>query len=330
MTTSTSPEVVSSILLTNDTNFDSFRETDTNSTHNFDLSELTTEDASDNILSRSLYSFPNDIAVGIEPLSDEPTLTSDVVVSETDIEKSDSWEILDADIYDGLSLDFDLPLIQSLETNATNSRGLSEDLLENSSLYDNTTNSLGGLYDDPIEYGDPFTDAYYWRQQEQSMSCAVVAQVSIYQSLTGEYISEYDASNYAYQQGWYDPSTGTPLGSVGNILEVLGIGTYGGEDTSFSTLQYALAIGDKPIVGLDGNEIWDPQYDWYGNPLDQTNAGHAVWVTGIDYEYDGSVNIILNDSGHSNGMSSVVDYYDFMNAWQDYGYFATIADNPFT
>ena len=111
--------------------------------------------------------------------------------TKTNIEESDSWEILDADTYDGLSLDFDSPVIQSLETNATdNSRGLSDDLLANSTLDNNTTNSLSGSYDNFIEYGDPFTDAYYWRQQSPGQNtCAVVAQISIYESLTGNYIS---------------------------------------------------------------------------------------------------------------------------------------------
>ncbi|GFE71770.1 hypothetical protein CFPU101_43800 [Chroococcus sp. FPU101] len=52
-------------------------------------------------------------------------------------------------------------------------------------------------------------------------------------------------------------------------------------------------------------------------------------MTGIDCESDGSVNIILNDSGTPNGQASVIDYYDFMNAWQDYGNFVIVADNPF-
>jgi hypothetical protein len=82
-------------------------------------------------------------------------------------------------------------------------------------------------------------------------------------------------------------------------------------------------------VGLDANEIWDPIYDYFGNPLEQEDGGHAVWVTGIDYGWDGSISIILNDSGTPNGMASVIAYADFMNAWQDYGNFVSIADNPF-
>lgn len=190
--------------------------------------------------------------------------------------------------------------------------------------------SFGGLYDDPIEYGDPLTDAYYWRQQQGSMSCAVVAQISVYESLTGQYISEYDASVFAWQNGWFDPVTGTPVGNTGDILDALGVPTYEMYGASFDILEQALAYGDKPIVGLDGSEIWDPMRNWDGSPVEQTNAGHAVWVTGIDYEWNGSIGIAINDSGTPNGAASVIDYYDFMNAWQDYGYFVSIADNPYT
>ncbi|WP_319423502.1 hypothetical protein [Pleurocapsa sp. FMAR1] len=112
-------------------------------------------------------------------------------------------------------------------------------------------------------------------------------------------------------------------------LKSLAIETYRSYNTSFATLQDALSMGDKPIVGLDGNKIWQPQYDQYGNSLEQKDADHAVWVTGINYEFDGSVDIILNDSGTPNGCSSVVEYNDFMNTWSDHDSFVASADNSF-
>ena len=61
--------------------------------------------------------------------------------------------------------------------------------------------TLTATYDDPIEWGNPVTDQYYWRQQSGQASCAVVAQISAYQSLTGNYISEQAACNYAQARG---------------------------------------------------------------------------------------------------------------------------------
>ncbi|NJO95463.1 MAG: hypothetical protein HC764_04955 [Pleurocapsa sp. CRU_1_2] len=90
---------------------------------------------------------------------------------------------------------------QSLETNVSgNSRSLSEELLANSTVFNKNSNSLGGLYENTIEYGDPLTDADYGQEQDGANSCAVVAQISIYESLTGEYIPEADASDYAAER----------------------------------------------------------------------------------------------------------------------------------
>ena len=267
-------------------------------------------DSSPDILTESLQTKPSiDQPLSTSSLDKLPTVNEITSTKGTDSELN-ILEILDAPVGDVLLFNSNQPNLGNLATNATQ--------------------SLGALYDDPIEYGIPLDDAYYWRHQQGDNSCAVVAQVCVYESLTGEYISEDAASYYAQQQGWFDPLSGTPLVDTGNILNDLGIETYQQFDTSFSDLEYALTWGDKPIVALDGNEIWNPQYDLYGNPVEQANAGHAVWVTGIDYESDGSVGIILNDSGTSSGMASVVEYYDFINAWQDFSNFVMIADNPVT
>ncbi len=101
-------------------------------------------------------------------------------------------------------------------------------------------------------------------------------------------------------------------------------------NATLGEIEAALAHGDKPIVALNANEIWNPKRNQYGQPVEQVNAGHAVWVTGVDQKANGSFNVILNDSGTSYGRSEVVSYADFNNAWADYSHFLTIADNPFT
>jgi len=113
---------------------------------------------------------------------------------------------------------------------------------------------------------------------------------------------------------------------VGKLLNELGVPTEQKYDSTLLDIADALEKGDRIIVGLDANEIWQPIRDKLGNPLEQTDAGHAVWVTGIDTKPDGSVKIILNDSGDPNGMMKVVDALDFLNAWEDYGNFLVTAD----
>ena len=276
---------------------------------------------SDQNFNKSLDSSADNLLESLQPLSsvnqalstsslNEPILSSNIIASETETNtKLGFLAIADAPVNDVFLFENNQPSLGNLAPDATQ--------------------ILGGLYDDPIEYGTPIDDSYYWRHQQGDNSCAVVAQICVYESLTGEYISEDAASYYAQQQGWFDPLTGTSPENTGNILNALGINTYQ-VDASLSGLEYALAWGDKPIVGLDASEIWNPQYDLYGNPVEQDFQGHAVWVTGIDYESDGSVGIILNDSGTSSGMASVVGYSDFMNAWQDTNYFVAVADNPMT
>lgn len=228
-----------------------------------------------------------------------------------------------------MDLTYSSTTLQSLETNQTDSLGgLSDELLAHSNVLNKNSN-LGGLYENTIEYGDPLTDADYWREQERDYSCAVVAQISIYESFTGESISEADAVDYASEQGWLDSDSGTSLEDADNLLADFGIETYTSYDNSFADLKDALEAGDKVIVGLDSNEIWFPEHNRKGNSIDQSSdVDHAVWVTGIDYESNGSANIILNDSGIPNGSYSVVEYDDFINAWSDSNYFAAIAENP--
>lgn len=177
-------------------------------------------------------------------------------------------------------------------------------------------------------WGNPVEDADCWQQQESSTSCAVVSQIGVYESITGSEISEADACQIAEENGWYDPETGTIPEDVGKFLDYCGIPTEQRYDATLQDIADALERGDKVIVGLDANEIWYPTEDATGSPVEQPDGGHAVWVTGIDSEPDGTVKIILNDSGTPDGCMKVVEAEDFLNAWEDFGNFLVIADAP--
>ncbi|MFB2917869.1 hypothetical protein [Aerosakkonema funiforme] len=178
-------------------------------------------------------------------------------------------------------------------------------------------------------WGNPETDADCWQRQESSTSCAVVAQIGVYESITGLEFSEVEACRIAQEHGWYDPESGTSSANIGKFLEYCGIPTEQRYDATLVDIADALERGDKVIVGLDANEIWYPARDpETGSPIEQSNAGHAVWITGIDPEPDGSVKVILNDSGTPDGRMKVVDAEDFLNAWGDYGNLLVVADAP--
>lgn len=181
--------------------------------------------------------------------------------------------------------------------------------------------------------GDPVNESPYWNQQSGENSCAVVAQMSILESLTGEQLSEEAMCRMAEENRWFDPQTGTAPENVGKILDAFGVPTEQKSDASLVDIAVALERGDKVIVGLDALEIWQPIRDDAGQPVEQTlpggrNAGHAVWVTGIDQQPDGSVKLILNDSGAPDGQMKAVDAHDFVNAWNDYGNFLVVAHPP--
>ncbi|MGL6340647.1 MAG: C39 family peptidase [Waterburya sp.] len=174
-------------------------------------------------------------------------------------------------------------------------------------------------------WGTPSSDSDYWREQNGN-TCSIVAQISVYESITGEYISETTAAEYAQEQGWYDPEEGTLREYSGSILNACGIETEQSYDNTIETIAEAMNNGDKVIVSLDANEIWDPIYSTTGEPYEQTDAAHAVWVTGIQQNSDNTIDFVLNDSGTSYGQGDLVDYYDFINAWDDYDNYLTIAD----
>ena len=175
--------------------------------------------------------------------------------------------------------------------------------------------------------GNPFEDANCWQQQNGQNSCAVVAQMGVFESITGVNLPENDVCEFAEANGWFDPEIGTSSGAVGSILNAVGISTDSYYDADLNDIAEALERGDKIIVGLDANEIWQPIRDGEGHPIEQVDGGHAVWVTGIDQLPDGSIKLILNDSGIPNGQMKVVDAVDFINAWDDFGNQIVIAHN---
>jgi hypothetical protein len=177
-------------------------------------------------------------------------------------------------------------------------------------------------------WGNPGAEAPYWREQQRNDSCDVVAQASIYQSITGQYVSEEEACQIAASQGWFSEGKGTPAEYSGNLLNHLDVPisrTYG---ATLEDIKSALTDGKKVLVGVDAREIWAPVWDEFEMPVEQADLGHTVWVTGVKQELDGSYQIVLNDSGTWYGQEFSVDYEDFANAWQDED-FALVVANDF-
>ncbi|MFP5274617.1 hypothetical protein [Coleofasciculus sp.] len=184
--------------------------------------------------------------------------------------------------------------------------------------------------DEPFNgVGEPHLDAQFWQPQTDAASCAVVTQLEVCESLKGVKLPKDATCEFAEANGWYDPSTGTQQDALGKVLEAYGVETEQTYDATLVDIADALERGDKVIVALDGNEIWNPLRDAStGMPIEQVDAGHAVWVTGIHQSQDGSIKILLNDSLTTDGRMKVVDALDFLNAWRDFGNHLVIAQAP--
>jgi hypothetical protein len=272
--------------------------------------------------------------------------TNDYFITE-DLGDSLSFQPVDA-FSEDLLFDFDNTdnteavtdgLITNNSNNLDTSQGFYSDLNQ-AATSDNFTgtksNSQGsginsssdGEWGSPDLWGTPDSDADYWRRQRGNSTCTVVAQMSIYESITGEYISESTAAEYAEDRGWFSPKTGTLPKNTGKILNSFGIKTKQYYDADVNTIIDAMNRGDKVMASIDSNEIWDPTYSrTTGKPYEQKGtAGHTVWVTGVEWNSDDTANFYLNDSGTSSGQEETIDYWDFMNAWDDYDNLLTVVD----
>lgn len=172
--------------------------------------------------------------------------------------------------------------------------------------------------------GDPYAEMQFFQVQEGMNSCAVASQKEVLESILGKEVPEIELSYMAYKNGWFDPASGTLPQDMGKLLEAFDIPVERGYDREIVDIYQALEHGEKVIVGLNSNEIWSPQYDEQGNPVNQMTAGHAVWVTGLYQDDEGKWFVIMNDTGVPTGQGETVRLEDFLNAWSDFGNFAVI------
>lgn len=173
--------------------------------------------------------------------------------------------------------------------------------------------------------GDPCGLAPFHRAQAADDTCAVVAQVSVLESVTGEYVSESDAVARAEDLGLYAPGEGTTASQIGKLLESYGVDVERREQCDLVGLAEALERGDRVIVAVNADEISRPMRDQNGDVVPQyQSGGHAVWVTGLDVQ-DGKLTVILNDPGTPEGAMKAVSIDDFTHAWAMYDNLAIIA-----
>jgi hypothetical protein len=173
--------------------------------------------------------------------------------------------------------------------------------------------------------GDPVGLAGFHRRQAGEDTCAVVAQLSILESLTGAAPDEQQAASMARSLGVYTPGEGTALRDLGAMLEHHGVPVDGPRSSSVEELAQALNAGRRVLVAMNAKQIWTPLRDGAGNVVRQIPPdGHAVWVTGIDNQ-EGQWTVIVSDPGQTEGAMVAVALEDFIAAWADFDRVALVA-----
>ncbi len=186
-----------------------------------------------------------------------------------------------------------------------------------------TDASIGWVEDNAPIIGEPTEDMQHWHQQTHQDTCAIVSQEFILDELTGRDFSEDDLRQQAIDNGWYKEGGGTPLDCMGNLLEANGVDVERQNSSSWEDLNQKLAEGQKVMVAIDSDEIWNPGGRDDDNTLDNSlgipgqGVNHAVQVIGIDNSDPNNPMVILNDPGHPEGRGMTVPADQFINAWED-------------
>ena len=189
--------------------------------------------------------------------------------------------------------------------------------------------NLSGV--DAIETIDsPFSDdTEHWHPQSYSDTCAIASQEFILDELGEDYgidFTEEQLRQEAIDNCWYTPGGGTPIECMGNLIEAHGIEVEKDYGYTLADLSQRLDDGQKVLVALDSDEIWNPGMDdddpisnYFGIP--GQDANHAVQVVGIDDSDPNNPMVILNDPGTPDGKGLRVRADDFVDAWEDSDYY---------
>lgn len=167
-------------------------------------------------------------------------------------------------------------------------------------------------------HGTPVEDMRLWEQQSEPMDCAVATTDMMFRSL-GIEVGEVPLEHLFQDAGIYDPAQGTDIHLIADLLNHVtaqaGLNVQAVEIPHFTeqNLEALLDAGVRPLIGLNASEIYDP-LDRLLNTLGIIpNAGHAVQLTGIIHNEQGTF-AVINDPGVPNGSGTVLPMELFMDA----------------
>jgi hypothetical protein len=185
--------------------------------------------------------------------------------------------------------------------------------------------------------GDPEHQIDDWQYQDLPDNCAVAAQTSIINHFhPNHHLSVDDATQIAYDSGFYHPGSGTSIDDMGKMFDTFGIPNHQVDHSDIRQLAEELQGGHSVIVGINSGQLWDQGplgefWHWFIKELGVDNlalfnpADHAVSVTGINVTDPGHPSVVINDSGEPYGAGHEYPLDKFMEAWKgsDFHYVAT-------
>lgn len=152
-------------------------------------------------------------------------------------------------------------------------------------------------------------------------TCAIKSQQLILKDF-GLDISEDQLRNEAIMNGWYNG--GTSPADVGKLLELHGVGVSQYDNANIFNLVNELAQGHKVIVGVDSGELWET--DMCDKLFEDSQADHALIVSGVDTSDPNNIKVILTDPG-TGDLLKEYSMEQFVDAWQDSNCFMMTTNN---
>jgi hypothetical protein len=138
----------------------------------------------------------------------------------------------------------------------------------------------------------------------------VEAQAAILEAITGQHVSELDASVESAQFGLLT-TEGTMPDNIGAWLGYHGVECHANDHGTFLDVMQELRDGNKVIVDVDSEALWNS-----GDALkafSSQSADHAIWLTGVDANDPEHVRVTINDSGRPDGAGNVYDLHELEN-----------------
>ena len=156
-------------------------------------------------------------------------------------------------------------------------------------------------------------------------TCAIQSQHIVLEKF-GIQKSQDELIQIAKDNGWYAEGYGTPMESVGRLLDYFGIDATGSIGNNIFNLSNELAQGHYVIVGVDGFELVSPNFE--NHDMDRISGGeanHALVVVGMDTTDPNNPQVIVTDPGTGN-LQMAYPANQFVDAWKDSNGFMVSTD----